>query len=248
MPTVQIDFIGMCLVIQDQAAAGRISVGHFRDPGHINLLFFTHEDETTSMALLPRPATDRDPPVQLRLEGCEDLGPTVVTDHGRLPDVPGLVAEDADRTRVDKALGVQIGLAHGTFEAMLPVIKDAVGPWEFGSAPRDLTDRCRFTCSTDQLHVTLNDAAGVWRTLHARGGVISATVVALDHDIAGRVTRLQPGLKLEEFQLFYRCTDKSGAVPVYRGNTVPLNPGNPICPDGMINLAPPARDSVRRSR
>jgi hypothetical protein len=222
---VFIDFIGIsvALVKPDD----RVVVGLIKERSHIHFAHFDQEDGGT-VALLTGDYT---------VTVCKEIR-TTFDPQDRLPDLAKLADVDIPNPELlKKAFGVRVFLPHGSFTALSPVLAASENPWSVAPKPSPirLTDRCRFVGETDEETLKFRD-----HVLHPRGDHFNLTIFSLDSDVAGEKVKLESGLMLDEFALLYRCVGKGGPIPTRVSSAASISfdgdPGNPICPDGMLRV------------
>ena len=156
MGKVTIDFVGMCLVLNE---GSRVSIGFIDDPGHLHLI--TYYDFEGLPRVLPLTFAGSK---KITLTGV-DPGETEVRRNGRLPDlreVPDIGAV-LSFDEIVQELRTVIVLTGGILHAEVPIDKRATGPWFFtGRTDPDqeltLTDRLRFSTFSQGDEVKLHGA------------------------------------------------------------------------------------------
>jgi hypothetical protein len=241
MPTrnVQIDFVGMCLVIEDQDT-GALTVGLIDEPRHLHVMTLVE----------PLPADGSEPPgivttarpLQrsiVELTRCVPGTPTIIDYHQRLPELADFGPVD-DLASVLDRMAVQIRLpASGVLEALPPILNR--GQWRFRPDPdpgRLLTDRSRFRTRTNE------ETIGLAGDIPLVGDSFHITVLTIDQDASLREDEFVEGSALVEFDLLFRSIgNKSGPVPTFVAPLIQAHPGIPLCPQARvrpINVPPVA--------
>jgi hypothetical protein len=244
---VQIDFVGMCVLIRRPPKA---RVGLLNEFSHLHLLTFRQKDERHPRGVATLKILR---PGRYTLKNCPPPGDVKLIDPDYLlPDLNHLSgAVSRKPEELDAALRSQLELPEGEFEMRPPANSFAKGPWRFtlkdGTTERaNLTDRSSFTTTTDEGYVGLMrryvDGDGkeqeveVARLEPDENNRIHATIMAIDDDLQGRGPILSEGFALGEFQLLYAVVNSFGPIPVF--DKQGANPDDATCPQGGVTEEP----------
>jgi hypothetical protein len=152
-----------------------------------------------------------------------------------LPDLAALGDGAKTGKTLDDTFRTHLVLPAGTCTTLQPALAGAERPWVFRgrSAPSALTDRCRFTCSTNAPLLTL-ESESTTIEVQPQGDRFRIAILSFDRFLGLRRNPLEKGNPLVEFDLLYSCTRRHGDIPVYDGTAA--NPHESICPSGLLKL------------
>lgn len=228
MSSVTIDFLGMSVVVRSKGT-GTTLVGFLSNNKHRQELVYVDGGGISNIVPLGFVSTGS----KVDLTGIATTGVTL-SPIQRFVDVGPFGTTAKKHQEVLNEFVHWIPLRGGTLEPLDPQSGPKMSNWELDGNDIFLTDRLRFTAPTTGATVTIGD-----RSVRASSGGVDAIVLSVDETFGkGGKKSIQPGHELDEFLHFYRLTTKPGRKPKWKGSmaVLDLDPGNPICPFGFIEV------------
>lgn len=238
MAQIEIDFVGMFVVVEEPA--GMLSICCLDEPGHVHTMHFWDSSDQiqiealrsfggrrVSLSAATRASTTIIEPGRLR---------DVATDGGgSLSNVDGLMTVTAGRAR--PPVFFCLDLSGGTLTTLPALIGDDASKWELtGSGQITLTDRLRYAATVpDPVQWDVAGATPIELTPDS-SGKIRVVCSAIDADFGERPVDLRDRFPLTEYALFYQLTREYGPIPVSASSARGGNPKRPICPAGYLKV------------